>query len=117
MDCSLPGSSLHGILQAGILDWAAIQKRPHYGSLGWEEGGEPTAGGGLLDRRRLQKDLPIARFHRWIQWRLSWSSVRLLLREGEETNSEGDAAVTPLLAQLPASNEAGDAQKPVITGD
>ena len=45
------------------------------------------------------------------------SSVKLLLREREETNREGDAAVALLLAQLPASNEAGDAQKPVITGD
>ena len=24
MDCSLPGSSVHGILQARILEWAAI---------------------------------------------------------------------------------------------
>ena len=24
MDCSLPGSSLHGILQAGVLEWVAI---------------------------------------------------------------------------------------------
>ena len=24
MDCSLPGSSVHGILQAGILEWLAI---------------------------------------------------------------------------------------------
>ena len=24
MDCSLPGSSLHGILQARILEWVAI---------------------------------------------------------------------------------------------
>ena len=24
MDCSLPGSSVHGILQASILEWAAI---------------------------------------------------------------------------------------------
>ena len=24
MDCNLPGSSLHGILQAGILEWVAI---------------------------------------------------------------------------------------------
>ena len=24
MDCSLPGSSVHGILQAGILEWIAI---------------------------------------------------------------------------------------------
>ena len=24
MDCSLPGSSVHGIFQAGVLDWGAI---------------------------------------------------------------------------------------------
>ena len=24
MDCSLPGSSLHGILQARVLEWVAI---------------------------------------------------------------------------------------------
>ena len=24
MDCSLPGSSVHGILQAGILEWASM---------------------------------------------------------------------------------------------
>jgi len=24
MDCSLPGSSTHGILQAGVLEWGAI---------------------------------------------------------------------------------------------
>ena len=24
MDCSLPGSSIHGILQARVLEWAAI---------------------------------------------------------------------------------------------
>ena len=24
MDCSLPGSSVHGILEAGVLEWVAI---------------------------------------------------------------------------------------------
>ena len=24
MDCSLPGSSVHGILQAGVLEWVAM---------------------------------------------------------------------------------------------
>ena len=24
MDCSLPGSSVHGIFQAGVLEWGAI---------------------------------------------------------------------------------------------
>ena len=25
MDCSLPGSSIHGIFQAGVLEWGAIR--------------------------------------------------------------------------------------------
>ena len=27
MDCSLPGSSAHGILQAGMLEWVAVSLR------------------------------------------------------------------------------------------
>jgi len=27
MDCSLPGSSVHGILQARILDWVAMTEQ------------------------------------------------------------------------------------------
>ena len=30
MDCSLPGSSVHGILQARILEWAAMPHWDHY---------------------------------------------------------------------------------------
>ena len=31
MDCSLPGSSVHGIFQAGVLEWGAIAfSRGHY---------------------------------------------------------------------------------------
>ena len=26
MDCSLPGSSVHGIFQAGVLEWGAIER-------------------------------------------------------------------------------------------
>ena len=29
MDCSLPGSSIHGILQAGVLEWGAIAFSVH----------------------------------------------------------------------------------------
>jgi len=41
MDCSLPGSSIHGICQAGVLEWGAIAFSPEeaggsYGSL-WEQ--------------------------------------------------------------------------------
>ena len=32
MDCSLPGSSIHGIFQARVLEWSAIvfSNEPHY---------------------------------------------------------------------------------------
>ena len=28
MDCSLPGSSVHGIFQARVLEWVAISQKP-----------------------------------------------------------------------------------------
>ena len=33
MDCSLPGSSVHGIFQARVLEWGAILSVTKYGSL------------------------------------------------------------------------------------
>ena len=30
MDCSLPGSSVHGIFQARVLEWGAIALLTHY---------------------------------------------------------------------------------------
>ena len=38
MDCSLPGSSVHGILQAGILQWAAFLSPGDLPSPGTERG-------------------------------------------------------------------------------
>ena len=47
MDCSLPGSSVHGIFQAGVLEWASLvaqrlKRLPamwetQVRSLGWED--------------------------------------------------------------------------------
>ena len=33
MDCSLPGSSVHGIFQARVLEWGAIALESHYMAL------------------------------------------------------------------------------------
>ena len=33
MDCSLPGSSVHGIFQAGVLEWGAIAFSSNAGDL------------------------------------------------------------------------------------
>ena len=35
MDCSLPGSSIHGIFQARVLEWGAIAFSYRYISIGW----------------------------------------------------------------------------------
>ena len=37
MDCSLPGSSVHGILQARVLEWGAIASEAVVGKL-WPSG-------------------------------------------------------------------------------
>ena len=37
-DCSPPGSSLHGILQASILEWVAISSSGYLPNLGIEPG-------------------------------------------------------------------------------
>ena len=37
MDCSLPGSSVHGIFQTRILEWVAMPSSRGF-SLGWEDG-------------------------------------------------------------------------------
>ena len=37
MDCSLPGSSTHGIFQARVLDWVAIAFSTHYHSDGLKQ--------------------------------------------------------------------------------
>ena len=43
MDCSLPGSSVHGIFQARILEWVAISSPSGSGDLPdpWTEPGSP----------------------------------------------------------------------------
>ena len=56
MDCSLPGSSVHGISQAGILEWVAISsssdppglgifptQRLNRGLLHWQAGSLPLS--------------------------------------------------------------------------
>ena len=46
MDCSPPGSSVHGILQARILEWVAISFQGVFPTQGWNPG-LPIAGNSL----------------------------------------------------------------------
>ena len=36
MDCSPPGSSIHGIFQARVLEWVAIQPKDQFWQMLWE---------------------------------------------------------------------------------
>jgi len=45
MDCSLPGSSVHGILQARILEWVAISFSRDLSNPGIEPASPALAGG------------------------------------------------------------------------
>ena len=70
MDCSLPGSSVHGILQAKILEWAAIPTPgdlPDSGIntspwglprlLHWQEDSLPLCHPDCVDHNKLRKAL------------------------------------------------------------
>ena len=65
VDCSLPGSSVHGILQARILEWVACKCRRCYetraGSLGWEDPLEEGMGShfSILARRISGTEEPV----------------------------------------------------------
>ena len=37
MDCSLSGSSIHGILQARVLEWVAIAEKELIVAKGWKD--------------------------------------------------------------------------------
>ena len=48
MDCSLPGSSIHGILQARVLKWGAIAFSPMGCIVHWNSPGQNTGVGSLI---------------------------------------------------------------------
>ena len=62
MDCSLPGSSAHGILQARILEWVAIPFSR--GSSQSREGSNP----GLLHRRQILHYLSHSGYRYMYSW-------------------------------------------------
>ena len=76
MDCSLPGSSVHGILQASILDWVAIP---------FSKGSFPTWGSnpGLLHCRQILYHLSHQRSGKWVatsyyrrsHWHRNWTRI------------------------------------------
>ena len=49
MDCSLPGSSIHGIFQARVLEWGAIA----FSVI------KPSAVQNVKDKRKIEKRLPV----------------------------------------------------------
>ena len=82
MDCSLPGSSVHGILQARILEWVVLSSsrgssrprdwtRVSYIYLHWQAGSLPLAPPGKLHFSPYAADILESRM--WLPWLLSLS--------------------------------------------
>ena len=67
MDCSPPGSSVHGILQARILEWVAMPfssgpSRPWESNLGllhWQEDSLPLRHLGIVKKKKKKKKLKL----------------------------------------------------------
>ena len=84
MDCGLPGSSVHGISQARILEWVAISSTGHLPDLGsnqslrhWQANslplshlGSPHSGKEALERRWPNR-LKIISDQLWIMFQIS----------------------------------------------
>ena len=72
MDCSLPGSSVHGILRASILEWVAFPS-PGYVSGPGIEPGSPALQADSLPTELQGKPLSTSTFpHYQIRLILSW---------------------------------------------
>ena len=76
MDCSPPGSSVHGILQARILEWVAMPFSRGSPNQGTEPGSSALQVDSLLSeppgsRRSLEKG--IATHSSILAWRIPWT--------------------------------------------
>ena len=96
MDCSLPGSSVHGIFQAGVLEWGAIAfsrqcRRPQFnswvGKIPWRRDRLPTPvflgfPGGSDIKESTYNAAGRPGFHPWvgkIPWSKAWQSTPVFL--------------------------------------
>ena len=97
MDCSLPGSSVHGILQAGILEWVATSSS--------RRSSRP--------RDRTQVSCITGRFF------TAWAPIQLAVRVSESLRSEGGGSWTvpggyPLRLASPGQLSARDWHKNIL---
>ena len=63
MDCSLPGSSVHGILHAKILEWVAISFSRGFPKQGIEPRSPALQVDSLLTELRGKPDIIMANYH------------------------------------------------------
>ena len=76
MDYSLPGSSVHGILQARILEWVAIPFSKGY-SQPWDQICIPHIAGGFLTTESLRK--PKTYVHKDVTYKICVNRLLMLL--------------------------------------
>ena len=81
MDCSLPGSSLHGILQARVLEWVAISFSRGSSQLGYQTG---------------VSHIPGRHFNLWA------------IREAHLSNSEGKVFLVEIETQRQGEEKQGE---------
>ena len=83
MDCSLPGSPVHGILQARILEWVAISFSRGHRCVMWS-----TASGGECSVRKLRT---------WVTLHtVEWGSHRVWRKRGGLEQKIGEGNGNPL---------------------
>ena len=95
MDCSLPGSFVHGIFQAKVLEWGAISNKDHVKKKrnndlmpGGTSGKEPAC------QCRRHKRLGFDLWVRKIPWRKAWQPTPVFL-PGESNGQRSLAGYSP----------------------
>ena len=100
MDCSLPGSFVHGILQARILEWIAIPSPGDLPNL-WFESGSPSLHVNSLQSEPIGEPKTVCRFLENLKSELPYHpAIPLLGTCPEKTIIQKDTCTSIFLTEL-----------------
>ena len=116
MDCSLPGSSVHGIFQARVLEWGAIVSPPQ--PQGWPSVWRSGVPWHRTHLSRVCSSEPSSNKEEGLPWWLRWLRIYLLIQEmqarflGQEDPLEKEMAThsSILIWRIPWTEEPGRLQ-------